>query len=316
VSEYERHAPNSKALVFCIDKEHTRETCAEFQRAGYRAEYVLSGEDQDRKGIFKTFHDTREIQLLMNCGIATTGYDNPSIETIILNRKTASLPLKLQMEGRASRPFPGKHEFVVIDMFSNFLPPLGQWDADRDWVDLFYNPPVPGKAPTKQCPTCHKHIPMGVRICPTPVQRPDESWSICGYTFTEAEMFEQEKVLVESQGFVEVPKELFTPSKPISAMSMEELVEYAGMRGYKKMWAFHKARVRGLEAVKEFARVTGYKPGWIAFQEQRRKEALWAEIKTRYNGKSHEIGQHIKHRVEELHGDFFRVEEEVRRQYL
>lgn len=314
VEKYQRHAAGTKSLVFCIDQEHTRETCAEFQRAGIRAEYLVSGEDADRKGLLQTFQKTRDVQVLCNCGILTTGYDNPSVETIVLNRKTASLPLYFQMCGRGSRPFPGKSEFRIIDMFSNFMPPFGQWDAPRDWVDLFHNPPKPGKVPTKLCPQCGGRVPVSARICPMPIERADGSISACGYTWDEAEAVE--KVLEQSQGFVEVPKELFRPSKPIAAMTVEELTDYAEAKGYKHMWVFHKIRTRGAEAVQAFARAKGYKPGWVAYQEHRLKEALWKEIKARYNGQSQAIGQQIKQRVEELHGDFFKVEQEVRRQYL
>ena len=59
--------------------------------------------------------------ILVNVGIATTGYDYPPTQTVILNKKTKSLALYLQMLGRGSRPFKGKEYFNVIDMGSNII---------------------------------------------------------------------------------------------------------------------------------------------------------------------------------------------------
>ena len=314
IKEYREHAEGTKALVFCVNKEHTRDTFAAFQRAGYRASWVLSGEDCNRERTLKTFRETNDIQVLCNCGILTTGYDNPSIETIILNRGTASLPLYFQMTGRGSRPYTDKNHFKIIDMFSNFKQ-HGQWDSDRDWVGIFKNPPEPGKAPMKKCPKCKGEVPASTRFCPLCVGDKDEPGLIvvCGYEFPEVEA--EEKELATSEGFVEVPKELFQPAKPIYAMDVKELAEYAGKKGYQKMWVFHQVRRKGRDAVKEWAKSAGYKPGFVWHQEKTRKENLWKDVKAFYGNESMSVGKRIKERIDnDFDGDFFFAEPHLRRE--
>lgn len=315
VGKYQQCAPGTKALVFCIDQEHTRKTCEEFRKRGISADYLISdeGDAVERKRKLRAFKTTPEIQVLCNCGILTTGYDNPSVETIILNRKTNSLPLFFQMCGRGSRPSPGKTHLKIIDMFSNFVQ-HGQWDTPRDWVSMFTHPPQPGKVPTKQCPRCEKYVPLTTHICHTPVANPDGSIGICGYTWDVQECIP--KAPVDSKAFEEVPKDLFVPQKQVYAMNIEELIEYANEKQYHKMWVFHKARARGYDAVEEFARVKGYKAGWIRMQVTRRKEKLWGDIKEKYNGQSQQIGEAVKDLIKQQQGDFFKAEEIARRQYL
>jgi type I site-specific restriction endonuclease len=69
----------------------------------------------------------------------TTGFDEPSVETIILNRATKSLTLYFQMIGRGSRVLPNKEEFTVIDLGNN-VARFGMWDAPMDWKEIFHFP--------------------------------------------------------------------------------------------------------------------------------------------------------------------------------
>ena len=72
-------------------------------------------------------------------GILTTGFDVPTIETIILNRATKSLTLYHQLIGRGSRILKDKKEFTVIDLGNNALR-FGLWDTDIDWQEIFVSP--------------------------------------------------------------------------------------------------------------------------------------------------------------------------------
>jgi superfamily II DNA or RNA helicase len=49
---------------------------------------------------------------------STTGFDEPTVDTIILNRATKSLTLYYQMIGRGSRKLPNK-DITVIDLGNN-----------------------------------------------------------------------------------------------------------------------------------------------------------------------------------------------------
>lgn len=59
-----------------------------------------------RRQIFRDYAD-RRFQYLVNVGIATEGFDDPSIECVALARPTKSRSLFAQMIGRGTRPLPG-----------------------------------------------------------------------------------------------------------------------------------------------------------------------------------------------------------------
>ena len=77
--------------------------------------------------------------ILTSVSILTTGFDEPTVETIILNRATRSLTLYFQMIGRGSRVLPDKDEFTVIDLGNNAAR-FGMWDAPVDWKEIFHFP--------------------------------------------------------------------------------------------------------------------------------------------------------------------------------
>ena len=77
--------------------------------------------------------------VLTSVGILTTGFDEPTVETIILNRATRSLTLYHQMIGRGSRKLEDKSQFQVIDLGNN-VRRFGYWQDYIDWQDAFNFP--------------------------------------------------------------------------------------------------------------------------------------------------------------------------------
>ena len=93
---------------------------------------------KERKNILKWFRETPDA-ILTSVSILTTGFDEPTIETIILNRATRSLTLYFQMIGRGSRILNNKSKFFVIDLGNNYQR-FGPWEAPLDWQAIFNNP--------------------------------------------------------------------------------------------------------------------------------------------------------------------------------
>jgi hypothetical protein len=50
-----------------------------------------------------------------NCGVLTEGFDEPSVDCILLARPTHSRPLYIQIVGRATRLHPGKEDALIVD---------------------------------------------------------------------------------------------------------------------------------------------------------------------------------------------------------
>jgi superfamily II DNA or RNA helicase len=175
---YSEYAIGTKTLIFNCNIEHSKAVCERFQREGLPCKHLDAGND-DRKEILQWFKETPDA-ILCNIGILTTGFDEPSIQTIIVNKSTLSIPLWLQMCGRGSRPFNNKEYFKIIDLGSNAIN-LGDWDDKRDWKYIFYNPAKAGDgvAPVKECPKCHCINYASVKECKD-----------CGYTFPVIEPIE------------------------------------------------------------------------------------------------------------------------------
>lgn len=93
---------------------------------------------KQRKQILKWFRETPNA-ILTSVSILTTGFDEPTIDTIILNRATKSLTLYYQMIGRGSRILNNKSSFKVIDLGNNCYR-FGPWGSDLDWQLIFRSP--------------------------------------------------------------------------------------------------------------------------------------------------------------------------------
>ena len=72
----------------------------------------------DREAILRAFKQ-KQIKVVANVGVLTTGFDFPELATVVLARPTMSLTLYYQMCGRAIRPFPNKVSWVV-DLCGNY----------------------------------------------------------------------------------------------------------------------------------------------------------------------------------------------------
>jgi len=260
ISHYKQLAAGRKTICFNINISHSIKMKNAFLAAGISAEH-LDGttSDVDRKRILKAFKNG-EFSVLCNVGVLTTGFDEPSISCIIINRATKSTALYFQCCGRGSRMLPGKKDFIIIDMGANFKE-HGLWNEPINWRDRFLNPKKPGKnkgvAPVKDCKKCGAIIPAGNQSCP-----------YCGFVYTK----EQEATeLLKSAGFVEInPEHLMR--KPWGQMSVKEIEANRILRGYKIGWAIHQLRARGRPALEEYAMLKGYKEGWVDHQVETSNE--------------------------------------------
>lgn len=224
VGKYNRIAPGTKAICFNVNVEHSMKMCEAFNAAGISARH-LEAKSKDRKELLKQF-SRGEFQVLCNCSVLTTGYDEPSIETIILNRATKSLSLYLQMCGRGARLYPGKSNFKIIDMGSNVYE-HGLWSEDREWnlEKKKKKNGAKGAAAKKICQSCSFINAISAKVC-----------GDCGQEFPT-----KEGKLLEGE-FEEVKKESFQ-KLDLKGMSLAQLHAVAKERGYKAGWAMRMHQV-------------------------------------------------------------------------
>lgn len=162
VKNYEAHALDKKTIIFNSSSTTNQLVLEAFQEAGYSDRVKLFdsvNETENRKKVLKWFKETPNA-ILLNVNCFTTGFDEPTLECVILNRATKSLSLYHQMVGRGGRVSPNTYKpyFILIDGGGN-IQEFGKWSDHVDWTKHFYNneKPKPKKEPleqTKQCTNC------------------------------------------------------------------------------------------------------------------------------------------------------------------
>lgn len=171
VENYERLCNGQKCLVFCCSSEQTIQLTQEFCNRGIEAKYCLSGdfdEDEEYSGERKDVVDAfarGEFPVLVNFGLFTTGIDIPDIKVVMLMFSTTSLVKYMQCLGRASRIAEGKNgEFLCLDFGRNYER-LGRYEDNREWSVWHNTGSGGGVAPTKECPQCHRLVPVSWTDC-------------------------------------------------------------------------------------------------------------------------------------------------------
>ena len=139
VSAYEETSKGKKTLIFNNGIHTSIQVFHAFKRAGYPIAHLdNTNTKKERDFILRWFKKTPNA-IITSVSILTTGFDEPTIESIILNRATKSLTLYYQMIGRGSRILDNKKTFNVIDLGNNFHR-FGAWGADLDWQRMFRAP--------------------------------------------------------------------------------------------------------------------------------------------------------------------------------
>jgi len=252
LEKWQEVARNEKTIVFCVNIQHSINTYERFKEAGVNAAVVTSKTNEgERKAILEAY-SKGYIQVLVNCGILTKGYDEPSITCVIMNRKTLSLPLWLQCAGRGGRTYPGKTHFTLLDFGQNFTE-HGLWDEARQWK---LEPPkkkklIQREAPMKHCKQCDAVVAATARVC---------QW--CDYIFEIANDQPSEGVLVEVKSKVN-PNIV---GMKIGELSIDELYELQKSGAYKPTFIWRIIRSKGTEAIEEYGKLCGYKHGWLMRQ--------------------------------------------------
>ncbi len=139
LQSYENRAKGKKTLVFNNGINTSLYVYETFKAAGYTIKHLDNRTPEDeRKKILSWFKNTPDA-IVTSVSILTTGFDEPTVETIILNRATRSLTLYFQMIGRGSRKLPNKDTFTVIDLGNN-AQRFGLWSDTIDWHYIFKHP--------------------------------------------------------------------------------------------------------------------------------------------------------------------------------
>ncbi|MFL2593887.1 MAG: DEAD/DEAH box helicase [Flavobacteriaceae bacterium] len=136
---YEERCLNKKTLIFNNGINTSLIVYDTFKKAGFNIRHLdNTATKKQRSETLKWFKETPDA-ILTSVSILTTGFDEPTVKCIMINRATKSLTLYYQMIGRGSRLLKDKNTFEVIDLGNNFYR-FGEWGSDIDWHKIFRNP--------------------------------------------------------------------------------------------------------------------------------------------------------------------------------
>lgn len=119
VDTFKRKASDRTAVCFAVDVNHVEMLARLFRQNGFDA-VGLHGKlaKDEQKKILNGFCSGQH-QVLVNCMIATEGFDHPPTDCVVMARPTKSIGLYTQMIGRGLRISPGKKECILLDFVDN-----------------------------------------------------------------------------------------------------------------------------------------------------------------------------------------------------
>ena len=119
VRAYNEHAAGRKTIIFTPTVAVAHAMADEFTRSGIKAAAVDGQMDiEERRDILHRFSQG-EIRVVANCQVLTEGYDEPSVDCVMIARPTRSRVMYTQMIGRGTRLYPGKTDLLVLDLGGN-----------------------------------------------------------------------------------------------------------------------------------------------------------------------------------------------------
>lgn len=104
---------NRKTVVFLPLVKTSQKFRDVLNEAGFRAAEV-NGESTDRAEVLQDFADGK-YNVLCNSMLLTEGWDDPSVDCVVVLRPTKVRSLYCQMVGRGTRIYPGKDHLLLLD---------------------------------------------------------------------------------------------------------------------------------------------------------------------------------------------------------
>src|ERR1035441_902721 len=104
-----------QTVVFACDIAHMHTLKRAYERLGVKTGEVWGAMPRDmRETVLSEWRD-EQLQVVVNVGVLTEGFDYPGITAVIMARPTMSPGLYVQMMGRGLRRFPGKENCLIVD---------------------------------------------------------------------------------------------------------------------------------------------------------------------------------------------------------
>jgi len=119
INTYKNNLTNKKTLIFCLSVPHSQKIAHLLKKEGYKAKCIYGELNRTERAEVLEDFKSGKIQVLTNCQVLTEGFDEPSIEALLIARPTLSKSLYCQMIGRGLRKYPGKELCTIYELGDN-----------------------------------------------------------------------------------------------------------------------------------------------------------------------------------------------------
>ena len=116
VASYNNLANATKAIVFAAGVDHAQSLFSAFVQDGTSVRIILGTTPPEERAQILLDFKSGEVMVLINVGVLTEGFDEPSLQTIIIAKPTRSTLLYTQIVGRGTRLYDGKVYCTIIDI--------------------------------------------------------------------------------------------------------------------------------------------------------------------------------------------------------
>jgi ATP-dependent helicase IRC3 len=116
VAAYRDLAPDKKAIVFASGVKHAEHLALSFRQASVETAVIIGTTPREEREEILAHFATGKISVIVNVGVLTEGFDEPSVQAIILAKPTRSALLYTQIVGRGTRLHESKEHCIIIDI--------------------------------------------------------------------------------------------------------------------------------------------------------------------------------------------------------
>ena len=116
VAAYLNLAMDEKALVFASGVRHAENLALSFRQASVETAVIVGTTPQEERNSILARFAAGTLRVVVNVGVLTGGFDEPSVQAIILAKPTRSTLLYTQIVGRGTRLHESKQSCKIIDI--------------------------------------------------------------------------------------------------------------------------------------------------------------------------------------------------------
>lgn len=265
---WKKYAKRKRTMIFAVSINHANIIHSDFIAQGVAAAVVHSDMDEDVEDAALLDFKHGEVDVIINVSKLTTGFDETSVNCLILARPTKSIRLYMQIVGRGLRKHPGKKNCMILDLAGN-IDQNGFPTMVRDFNKIKPEPRDMEEREIKdvECPTCGYETQM--RNCKRQIAE-TKLYTTTTWFCPNCEEVIKENVLDNRE--VKRMKLVadYTNTSKVSNQDVRDLCKAVQLdNGYKDGWLYHISNdYRSDPKFKESMKllVNKYKAGMIKLQ--------------------------------------------------